>query len=197
MGSPRQRSTGVWIRTSTTSHGRGSDAAGERLWTRTCRWTGDRRGLEPGGPRGGPRPPGAGAARPARRRGWDHRRRHRARCGLTGLGGRADRGPRPGRRDVESVEQADPRRAALPRDAGVQARARGPARAAPFADPTRAPPRAPGRVPVPPQAQGVGASVHRRRTAPLRHGQAAIFRGRGHLSRRAALEAAPLCAPTR
>ena len=118
----------------------------------------ERRSPQPGSAGGGGGPVRAGAAGRPRHRRRDHRRRHRARRGVPRPVGRADRGGRPGGGNLQPVEQADPRRPALPRDAGVRARARGAARAAPAADSAGAPPRAAGRVPVPAHAPGVGAA---------------------------------------
>ena len=94
--------------------------------------------------------PGPAAPRALRRA--DHRwRRHRRGCGAgrrraRAVGG-ARRGARSRGRHVEPVEQAHPRRPALPRTARIRAGARGAARTRPALDPARAASRAAGADP--------------------------------------------------
>ena len=70
---------------------------------------------------------------------------------------------------LERVEQADPRRAALPRDGRHRAGPRGAARARAAADADRAPPRRARAVPVAAARPRLGARLPRRGARALRH----------------------------
>ena len=117
-----------------------------------------------------------GGARPARHRRRDHRRGRGARRGHARPAGRPRRGARPRGRGVERVEQAHPRRPALPRDGRHRARPRGAARARAAAHADRSPPRRARAVPVAAARPRLGARLPRRRARALRHASAA--RGR-------------------
>ncbi len=122
----------------------------------------------------------AGARRVRRRR---HRRRgdrgrRGARRGDPGAVRRPGRGPGLGVRHVQPLVQAVPRRAALPRAAGVRAGARGAARARTDDDQARAAPREAGAVPLPAQPPALGAALRRVRVAALRHDRRAQQRAR-------------------
>ena len=62
-----------------------------------------------------------------------------------------------GRRHVQPVQQADPRRPALPGDARLRAGPRGAAGARPAADPARAAPGPAGAVPLPARRTAAGS----------------------------------------
>ncbi len=119
--------------------------------------------------------PDRGAGRPGRGRARRRGRRRRGRgCGGGArrrdpwAAGRAGRGARLGQRHVEPVQQADPRRPAVPRDARLRPGARGAARAGPAAAASRAAPGPAGAVPLPPDPPGVGAAVRRCRPGAVR-----------------------------
>ena len=84
-----------------------------------------------------------------------------------GLELRADRAARPRLRHLVAVEQADPRRAALPGDARLRPGPRGAPGARAAAHPARAAPGPAGAVPLPAHPP-LGAAVRRRRAGAVR-----------------------------
>ena len=121
--------------------------------------------LDAGGPsRGAPADGGGDVRRPGRR--WrGHRRRNGPRRGGARAVRRPRRAARLGRWHVEPIEQAGPRRSALPRAEGLPAGPRGPARAPPADHHHRAAPRAAAAVPLPAEAPDLGARLRRRRAS--------------------------------
>ena len=104
----------------------------------------------------------------ARRRRRCRRHRGRARRGHPRPVHRSPGAARPGQRHQQPQQQADPRRAPLPRDARLRPGARGTSGARPAAQPAGAAPGPAGAVPLPADPPRLGATVRRLRTAALR-----------------------------
>ena len=153
------------------THTRGSRVAENRL-TGWVAWTVVQR-AQPGRPRPGARRAGRPRRRPSELDvlvvgGRSGRRRGRARRGDPGAQHRAAGAARPGQRHQQPQQQADPRRAPLPRDARLRAGPRGAAGARAAAHPAGAAPGPAGAVPLPADPPRLGAALRRRRAAAVR-----------------------------
>ena len=112
---------------------------------------------------------GTDELRRARRRRRCRRRRRRPRRGHPRPVHRSAGAARPGQRHQQPQQQADPRRAALPRDARLRPGARGTSRARSPPQPAGATPGPAGAVPLPADPSRLGATLRRIRAAALRH----------------------------